>query len=53
MHIENQEFIYCPEDGEFRVYCNICDLLCIERYYKNHLKSQTSQYTLNSLPFSQ
>ena len=23
------------------VYCNICDILCIERFYKNHLKSRT------------
>ena len=22
-------------------FCDICDELCIERYYKNHLKSQT------------
>ena len=41
MDIENQEFIYCPEDGEYRIYCNLCDKLCIERYYKNHLKSGT------------
>ena len=27
------EVIYCPEDDEYRVYCEICD--------KNHLKSQT------------
>ena len=26
---------------EYRVYCNICDKLCVERFYKNHLKSQT------------
>ena len=38
---ENQEAIYCENDGEYRVYCNICDKLCIERFYKNHLKSQT------------
>ena len=38
---ENQLVIYCPEDGEYRVYCDVCDNLCIERYYKNHLKSQT------------
>ena len=35
------EVIYCPEDNEYRIYCNISDKLCIERYYKNHLKSQT------------
>ena len=39
--MENYEDIYCPEDDEYRVYCPICDNLCIERFYKNHLKSQT------------
>ena len=39
MDCENQLIIHC-EDGEFRVYCDICDNLCIQRYYKNHLKSQ-------------
>ena len=38
MESDNQEVIFCEDDGE---YCNICDKLCIERYYKNHLKSQT------------
>ena len=23
------------------IYCVVCDKLCIERYYKNRLKSQT------------
>ena len=40
MDSENQQVIYC-EDDEYRVYCNICDNICIERFYKNHLKSQT------------
>ena len=40
MDYENQQVIYC-EDGEYRVYCDICDNVCIERFYKNHLKSQT------------
>ena len=35
------EVIYCNDDGGHRVYCEICDKLCFERYYKNHLKSQT------------
>ena len=38
--MENQLIIYC-EDGEYRVYCDVCDDLCIQRYYKNHLKSKT------------
>ena len=41
MDIENQLVIYCEDDREFRVYCDICDELCIQRVYKNHLKSQT------------
>ena len=40
MNKEHREIIFC-EDGENRVYCNICDKLCIERFYKNHLKSKT------------
>ena len=30
--MDNYEVIYCPEDGEYRVYCNICNTLCIERF---------------------
>ena len=41
MDIENQELIYCPEDDEYRVYCYICDNLCIKRFYKNHLISKS------------
>ena len=40
MDCENQLVIYC-EDGEYRVYCDVCDNLCIQRYYKNHLKSKS------------
>ena len=40
MNSDNQQVIYF-EDGEYRVYCNFCDELCIERYYKNRLKSKT------------
>ena len=40
MNSENQLIIFC-EDGENRVYCNICISLCILRFYKNHLKSKT------------
>ena len=37
----NYKVIYCPEDDEYRIYCDVCDNLCIERFYKNHLKSKT------------
>ena len=40
MNSDNQQIIYC-DDGEYRVYCSVCDKLCIERFYKNHLKSKT------------
>ena len=32
MDCENQLVIYC-EDGAYRVYCDVCDNLCIKRYY--------------------
>ena len=32
--------------GEHRVYRDICDNLVIERFYKNHLKSQTHTSTI-------
>ena len=41
MVIDNYEVIYCEDDGEFRVYFDICDKLCIERFYKNHMKPQS------------
>ena len=41
MNCDNQQVIYCEDDGEYRVYCKICDKLCIERFYINHLKSRT------------
>ena len=40
MNSENQQVIFC-EDGEYRIQCNICDKLRIERFYRNHLRSQT------------
>ena len=40
MDCKNQLVIYC-EDGEYRVYCDVCGNLCIQRCYKNHLKSKT------------
>ena len=39
MNSVNQQVIYC-EDGEYRVYCDTCDNLCIERFYRKHLKSR-------------
>ena len=40
MDSENQEVIYYA-DGEYRIYCDTCDQLCIERFHKKHLESQT------------
>ena len=39
MDSESDIFEFCVDD-ELRVYCEICDKFCIERY-KNHLKSGT------------
>ena len=41
MDSENQEAIYCEDDGEYKIYCSVCDKLCKEQFYKNHLKSGT------------
>ena len=41
MDNENYEVVYCEDDGEYRIYCDVCDKLSIERYYKNNLKSGT------------
>ena len=38
---DNYEVVYCADDDEYRVYCEICEKLCTERFYKNHLKSGT------------
>ena len=38
---DNYEVIHCPEDDEYRIYCSVCDKICIERYYKKHPKSGT------------
>ena len=41
MDSENQLVICFEDDGEYRVYCDVCDKLCIERFYKSHSKSKT------------
>ena len=40
MNSDNQLVLYC-DDNEYRIYCDVCDKLCIEQFYKNHLKSRT------------
>ena len=32
---------------EQAIYCDVCDNFCIERFYKNHLKSQTHINNIN------
>ena len=39
MNCDNQLVIYC-DDNENKLYCDVCDKLCIERFYKNHLESR-------------
>ena len=38
---DDSEVLHCADDDQYRVYCEICAKLCIERYYINHLKSRT------------
>ena len=40
------EPIYCPEDETYRICFNVFDRLCMDRYYNNHLKSQTHSKNL-------
>ena len=40
MKSDNPLVVSCEDDGEYRVDCDVFDKLCIERFYKNHLKSQ-------------
>ena len=37
--------IYCGENREYKVYCDICNKFCIKRFYQNHL----SQTRINNL----
>ena len=46
MNNDNQENLYCEEDGELGVYCDLCDQICIARLYKNHLRSGTNRIIL-------
>ena len=39
MESEHQEAIFCADDDEYRIYRDICDKLCVERFYYNHLES--------------
>ena len=48
MDCENQQVIYCADD-EYRVYCDVCDKLCIQRFYKNHLKSKTRMNNIRKI----
>ena len=41
MNSDKQQVIYC-EDGQYRVYCKICDKLCIEGFYKKSIKITNS-----------
>ena len=41
MDSDNYEIIYCEDDYEYRVFFEIGEKFCIERYSKNHLKSVT------------
>ena len=41
MDSDNPLVIYCEDDGEYRVYFDICDKVRIEQFYKNNLKSRT------------
>ena len=41
MNSDNQEVFNCEDHGEERFYCNICGKMCLVRFHKNHLQSQS------------
>ena len=41
MDCDIQEKKYYAEDDEYRIHCDILNNFVIDRYYNNHLKSQT------------
>ena len=41
MDSDNQNKIYSADDDEYRIYCDVCDKVAVDRYFNNHLKSQT------------
>ena len=43
-----EQAIYCEDDNEYRIYCQICDKLCIVRFCKNHLYSRTHINNINT-----
>ena len=32
MDIDKKQKIYCGDDGEYRIYCHICDKLAVDRF---------------------
>ena len=46
MQSENRGIIYCADDDEYRIYCDNCDKLFIERFYKNHPKPGTDNTSI-------
>ena len=38
MNNDNQQVIYCEDDGEYRFYCSVCDKLCIGKVRDSKLK---------------
>ena len=38
---DNQEELYFADDDEYRIFCNICEKIVMDRNYNNHLKSST------------
>ena len=41
MDCDNQEKLFCADDNDYRVFCDSCDKLDLDRLHNNHLKSKT------------
>ena len=41
MESGDEEVTYCADDDEYKIYCDIFDKLCFQRFYIKCLKSGT------------
>ena len=48
--MDNQQelIVYCEDSREFKQYCDVCDAFCIQRFYKNHLKSRSHMNNISN-----
>ena len=41
MDRHDEEKVYCADENEYRIHCDVCDKFAIIKSHNNHLKTQT------------